>query len=238
MGGGGFGREPRNDLLDDFILSLARKRKPRVCFLPTASGDADRYIKMFYRHMPASRCRASHLCLFTHNTRDPRKHLLAQDVVYVGGGNTANMLAVWRRQGFDRALKEAWRQGVVLAGVSAGANCWFEACSTDSFGKLAPLRDGLGFLPGSFCPHYDGEKQRRPTFHQMISSGRLPAGYAVDDYAALHFVGRRVATVVNSRPNAKAYRVELCRGRVIEQRIDARDPGAKSRTSSTRDEDA
>jgi peptidase E len=234
MGGGGFSMEPRNNVMDDFILSLARKRRPRVCFLPTASGDAVLYIKKFYRHMPASRCRASHLCLFWHNTKDPRKHILAQDVIYVGGGNTANMLAVWRLQGIDMALKEAWRQGIVLAGISAGANCWFEACSTDSFGKLAPLRDGLGFLPGSVCPHYDGEEQRRPTFHQMIASGQLPSGHALDDYAALHFVGRRVASVVSSRPNAKAYRVELHRGRVIEQPIDPRHSGARASPCSRR----
>jgi len=217
MGGGGFLMEPRNNRLDDFILGLARKRRPAVCYLPTASGDAVRGIKKFYRHMPALRCRPSHLCLFSQNTKDPRKHLLAQDVIYVGGGNTANMLAIWRLHGIDRALREAWYQGVVLAGVSAGANCWFEGSNTDSFGELAPLRDGLGFLSGSVCPHYKIEKQRRPTFHRMIASGQLPCGYAVDDYAALHFVGRRLAAVVSSRPDAQAYRVEYRRGRVIEE---------------------
>lgn len=222
MGGGGFSMESRNTVLDDFALGLSGKRKPRVCFVPTASGDSDMYIKKFYRLMPTWRCNPSHLCLFNHNTTDPRKHLLAQDVIYVGGGNMANMLAVWRLQGIDRVLETAWHEGIVLAGTSAGGSCWFDGCSTDSFGALAPLRDGLGFLRGSFCPHYDGEKQRRPTLHRMIGAGQLPSAYAVDNCAALHFEGRRLVTVITSRPSAKAYRVESCQGRVIERPIDLR----------------
>ena len=216
LGGGGFSMEPRSRLLDDFLLGLAGKRRPRVCFLPTASGDAAGYIRKFYRLMPPRRCRPSHLSLFRRGSEDPTDFLLGQDVIYVGGGNTANMLAVWRLHGVDKALREAWRRGVILAGVSAGANCWFEACSTDSFGPLAPLRDGLGFLPGSACPHYDGEKGRRPTLHRMIRSGALPAGYAIDNCAALHFIGRRLVECVSSRPAARAYYVERRRGRIIE----------------------
>jgi len=211
--------EARNTVLDDYVLRLTGNRKPRVCFVPTASGDSDAYIRRFYRRMPTSRCNPSHLCLFKHNTTDPRQHLLAQDVIYVGGGNTANMLAVWRLQGIDRVMKTAWHEGIVMAGVSAGGICWFEGCSTDSFGALAPLRDGLGFLRGAFCPHYDGEKQRRPTLHRMVAAGQLPSGYAVDNCAALHFVGRQLVAVVTSRPNARAYRVELRHGRVVEEPI-------------------
>jgi peptidase E len=217
MGGGGFSMEPTNPLLDDFVFSLTGQRKPRVCFLPSASGDAEAYIKKFYWCMPTRRCRPSHLCLFAHNTKNPRRFLLQQDVIYVGGGNTANMLAIWRVQGIDKVLREAWDRGIVLCGISAGANCWFEGFSTDSFGGLVPCKDGLGFIAGSVCPHYDGEKQRRRTFHRMISSGRLPSGFAVDDGAALHFVGRRFAEAVSSRPQARAYRVVRRCGRVVEQ---------------------
>ena len=217
MGGGGFSMEPENTLLDDFILSLPRKRRPRVCFLGTASGDADGYIERFYKAMPRRRCDASHLALFRRKIVDTTAFLMRQDVIYVGGGNTANMLAIWRLHGVDRALRIAWRQGVILAGISAGANCWFEASSTDSFGPLSALRDGLGFLPGSVCPHYDGEKERRPTLHRFIASGRLPDGVALDDGAAAHFSGRKLAEVVSSRPQAKAYRVSHCGRRAVEE---------------------
>ena len=174
LGGGGIASVPYNALLDDFILGLSGKRRPRICFLATASGDAEVYIQRFYKAMSHQKCEASHLGLFTLAYPDTAELLLRQDVIYVGGGNTANMLAIWRIHGIDRALRKAWQQGIILAGSSAGANCWFEACSTDSFGPLAPLRDGLGFLPGSVCPHYDGEKERRPTLLRFIASGQLP----------------------------------------------------------------
>jgi peptidase E len=229
MGGGGFSMEPENPLLDDFVLGVTGKRRPRVCFLATASGDAAVYIERFYQAMPASRCRASHLSLFARNKTNPREHLLRQDVVYVGGGNTANMLAVWRIHGVADALRTAWRRGIVLAGISAGANCWFEASSTDSFGPLAPMRDGLGILPGAVCPHYDGEKNRRTTFRRFIASGRLPDGFAMDDGAAAHFVGRRLVGAVSSRPQAKVYRVYRCGRRAVEDEIETRFLGVASR---------
>src|SRR5579859_4608071 len=189
MGGGGFSDEPKNPLLDDFIFGLTGKTSPRVCFLGTASGDSERYLEKFYKAMRRRKCKASHLALFHRTVVDPSTFLGRQDVIYVGGGNTANMLAIWRVHGVDRALRAAWRQGVVLAGISAGANCWFQACSTDSFGPLAALRDGLGLLPGSVCPHYDGEKKRRPMLLRSIANGQLPDGLALDDCAAVHFVG-------------------------------------------------
>jgi dipeptidase E len=221
--------EPENPLLDDFILGLTGKRRPRVCFLATASGDALGYIERFHQNMPASRCRASHLNLFTRDKTEPRGHLLRQDVIYVGGGNTANMLAVWRVHGVNDALRTAWCRGIVLAGISAGANCWFEASSTDSFGPLAALRDGLALLPGSACPHYDGEKNRRPTFHRFIAGGRLPDGFAMDDGAASHFVGRRLVEAVSSRPQAKVYRVYRRRRRAVEEVVETRFLGVDSR---------
>jgi dipeptidase E len=228
LGGGGIGSVPYNPLLDDFILGLSGKRRPKICFLGTASGDAEKYIQRFYKALSHQKCEASHLALFTRTPLDPAKFLLQQDVIYVGGGNTANMLAIWRIHGVDRTLRKAWRQGIVLSGVSAGANCWFEACSTDSFGPLAALRDGLGLLRGCVCPHYDGEKMRRPTLLRFIASGELPDGLALDDGAAAHFVGRRLVEVVSSRPQAKAYSVVRIGKRLVEEVLPTRFLGVAS----------
>jgi dipeptidase E len=232
MGGGGFSMEPDNPLLDDFVLSLARSKPARLCFLPTASGDSAAYLVRFYRTF-SGRALASDLTLFDPQAvpRRPKtsaevaQHLAEQDVIYVGGGNTANALALWRLHGVDQALAAAWRAGAVLCGVSAGMICWFEASCTDSFGGVAALRDGLGLLPGSACPHYDGEAERRPTYQRLIREG-LPAGYAADDGAALHFAGTKLVGVVSSRPNAAAYRVELRAGELVEERLAARYLGA------------
>lgn len=225
--------KPGNRLLDEFVLSLARSSRPRVCFLPTASGDADGYIARFYRAFTALDCRPAELRLFSRDVLDLESFVLAQDVIYVGGGNTANLLAVWRAHGLDRVLRQAWEEGVVLCGLSAGMNCWFSQSVTDSFGtaRLAPLHDGLALLPGSCCPHYDGEAQRRPAFRELIASGALTDGLAADDGAALVFHGETLSEVVTSRPEAAAYRV--CRtadGHSAEQGIPARYLGTGSGT--------
>ena len=210
MGGGGFSMEPDNPLLDDHVLSLARagrgRDRPRVCFLPTASGDADGYVARFYAAF-ARRSEASHLALFNRSVHDLETFLLEQDVIYVGGGNTANMLAVWRLHGVDALLRRAWLGGTVLTGLSAGSLCWFEGGTTDSFGGLAALRDGLGLLPGSHSPHYDGEPGRRPAYHGYVADGSLPGGYAADDGAALVFRGPTLHEVIASRPAARGYQV-------------------------------
>jgi dipeptidase E len=209
MGGGGFSMEPRNPRLDRWLLSLAGRVRPRVLFLPTASGDAIRYIARFHRAFARHDCEASHLELFNRTESDLRAVVLRQDVVYVGGGNTANMLAVWRVHGLDAILTEAWENGVLLCGVSAGANCWFENSLTDSFGRpLRPLNDGLRLLPGSFCPHYDGEPDRRAAYRHLVGSGALPAGWAAEDGVALLFEERDVAAIVTSRRGRSAFRVE------------------------------
>lgn len=222
LGGGGFSMEPDNPLLDDFILGLTRRARPRICFVPTASGDSDNYVARFYYAFRGGRAATSHLKLVNRDQPDLRKFLLNQDVIFVGGGNTANLLAIWRLHGVDRILREAWRRGVVLAGISAGMNCWFEGCSTDSFGPLAALPDGVGFLPGSACPHYDGEARRRPTYHSFIQKGLLPGGLAADVGAALHFVGRRLKECVSSRPDARGYSVRLRRGKILETALPTR----------------
>lgn len=232
MGGGGFSMEPDNPLLDDFVLSLSPRQPARVCFIPSASADAAPYIAKFYRALSA-RCVATDLTLFGSPalprhpamTRDLPAFIAEQDIFYVGGGNTLNLLALWRAHGLDRALADAWRAGAVLSGVSAGMICWFQASLTDSFGGVAPLDDGLGLLEGSACPHYDGEAERRPAYQRHIAAGLL-GGYAADDGAALHFVGRDLVEAVSSRESASAYRVELRDGQVVEERLPTRFLGA------------
>lgn len=218
LGGGGFSMEPENPTLDRYVLAQARSTSPSVVFIPTASGDADPYVERFYTAFSGLPCRPSHLSLFR-RTPDLRSSLLTQDVIYVGGGNTKSMLGVWREWELPEILREAWSSGVVLAGVSAGAICWFEQGLTDSFdGDLRPLQC-LGFLAGSCCPHYDGDAARRPTYHQLVRRGELLPGFAIDDGVALHFVGDGLHRVVASRPGVHAYRVRASNGAVQEEPV-------------------
>jgi dipeptidase E len=218
LGGGGFSMEPENLTLDEYVLAQARSPSPSVLFLPTASGDADAYVLRFYTAFSGLPCRPSHLSLFR-RTPDLRACLLSQDVIYVGGGNTKSMLGVWREWGLPEILREAWSAGVVLAGISAGAICWFEQGLTDSFdGDLRPLQC-LGFLRGSCCPHYDGEAARRPTYHQLVRRGDLLPGFAIDDGVALHFLGDDLHHVATSRPRVNAYRVRMSNGAVQEEPV-------------------
>jgi dipeptidase E len=217
MGGGGFSME-ENLTLDRYVLAQAHEGEPRVCFLPTASGDADSYTLRFYSAFSGLPCRPSHLTFFR-RTPDLREHVLSQDVIYVGGGNTKSMLGVWREWGLPEILREAWNAGVVLAGLSAGAICWFEQGLTDSYeGDLRPLQC-LGLLKGSSCPHYDGDPARRPTYHHLVRTGVLLPGLALDDGAAAHFVDDEIQGVVASRPGAKAYRVGRRNGAVQEEAL-------------------
>jgi dipeptidase E len=229
LGGGGFSMEPDNPLLDDFVLSLARrKRRPRICFIATASGDSDSYIRRFHEAFPPSRAAAIHLTFFERKVRDLKSLVMEQDVIYVGGGSSANMLALWRLHGLDKALRAAWNAGTVMAGISAGAICWFEDGVTDSFGMpYRALDDGLGFVRGACCPHYDGEKERRPTLLRLVRRG-FPSTLALDDGAAAHFVGTRLSEAVSSRPQARACRVSLVNGKAIEFPIPTRYLGRKS----------
>lgn len=204
--GGGFSDDP-DTLLDDFVLGASGRARPRICFLPTASGDAPGYVERFHTAFGARDCEPSHLELFRRTVGDLRAFVLAQDIVYVGGGNTANMLAVWRAHGLDSVLREAGESGVLLCGISAGACCWFESALSDSFGPPAPLADGLGLLPGSLCPHYDSEPGRRPGYLAAVGGGALPGGWAVDDGAAALFTGGRPVEVVTRKPGATLHRV-------------------------------
>jgi peptidase E len=177
-------------------------------------------VRDFYRAFAAYDCRPADLALFERTEPDLRAFLLDQDVIYVGGGSTANLLAVWRIHGIDAILRAAWEEGVVLCGVSAGMNCWFESSVTDSWliSTAGPLHDGLGLLPGSACPHYDGEPARRPAFRRLVDAGELPPGWAADDGAALVFSGRELQEVVASRDGAAAYAIAPGKERRIEAR--------------------
>ena len=219
MGGGGFSMEPDNLALDRYILAQTAKENPVVCFVPTASGDSKEYIARFRRSFATLPCQPRYLSLFE-PPADLEAFVAECDVIYVGGGNTRNLMALWREWGLGELLHGAWERGVVLCGISAGAMCWFEHGLTDSARALAPI-ECLGFLKGSCNPHYDGEAARRPTFHSCILHGTLPTGYGLDDGAAVHFIGEELAHVVTSRGAARAYRVSLENGDVWERELPA-----------------
>jgi peptidase E len=217
--------ERDGELLDDYALSLTASQRPRVCFLPTASGDADHYVVRFYRRFSAD-CEASHVSLFRRDQGtggvedDLASHLLNQDLIYVGGGNVVSMLGAWRAHGLDATLRKAWRSGIVLCGPSAGSLCWFDQALSAFHGGPRPIR-GLGLLPYSNCVHYDAEPARRAEYHRAVAEG-MPPGYAADDGVGLHFRGRHLERAVSSRGDGSAYRVEVGgRGRgVTETRLD------------------
>jgi dipeptidase E len=213
LGGASLAASSNDARLHEYLLDLTGQDRPRICFIGTAGGDNPESLADFYAFF-ARRAEASHLALFDRRIDDIEGFLLDQDVIYVGGGNTANMLAIWRTHRVDAALKKAWQQGVILAGPSAGAVCWFEGGTTDSFGpQLAGLRDGLKLLPGSFCPHYDSESLRRPRFHELVASGELLDGYAADDSVGLLFAGSDLAEVVAVLPETRAFFVARQRAR-------------------------
>ena len=209
MGGGGFTMQDRSASLDRLVLTLTGKPVPRICFLPTASGDGRDQTTRFQERFSGWPCEPSVLSLF-HLGRDridPRAHLLSQDAIYVGGGSMRNMLAVWREHGVDQAMRSAWERGVVLAGLSAGAMCWFESGITMSGGAPRPAA-GLGLIEGSLSVHLDGEPERLPAYREAVGSGAVPPGFAVDDFAALLVCGTEVREAVSSRPGARVLRVE------------------------------
>ncbi len=238
LGGGGFSMEKDNSLLDDYVLSLIgagrlgdasetsvpRSSRPRVCFLPTASGDADHYVVRFYRRFSTD-CDASHVSLFRRDQGtggvedDLASHLLSQDLIYVGGGNVVSMLGAWRAHGLDAILRRAWRRGIVLCGPSAGSLCWFEQALSAFHGAPRMVR-GLGLLPYSNCVHYDAEPARRAEYHRFVADG-MRAGFAVEDGVALHFRGTSLERVVSSRPGGCAFLVEPSRKSVRETQLEA-----------------
>ncbi len=214
--------ERDNLALDRYILKQSPKPNPKICYLPTASGDLEADILRFYEAFSTLECRPSYLSLFRLPTADLEGFILDKDIVYVGGGNTRSMLALWREWGLDGFLRKAYENGVILAGLSAGANCWFEQCSTDSVPGDLRMLPALGFLSGSFCPHYDGEAARRPSYHRMLTQNEILPGLAADDGAAVHFVDEEIAACISSRPNARVYRVGLQAGQIVEEPLETR----------------
>jgi dipeptidase E len=221
MGGGGFTMEPTNPLLDDFVLSLAAAKAPRILFLPTASGDTTAQINAFRDRFAARACVPEQLSLF--HLREERRPLaetvLEQDIIYVGGGSMRNLLALWRAHGLDDLLIEAWRRGTVLAGLSAGAMCWFQAGVSRSSGLPEPIR-GLGLLEGSLTVHADGEPERLPVWLARVRDGTIPGGWALDDGVGLLFRGQALERAVSSRPGAGAQRVDAIAGELVRHRLE------------------
>ncbi|PAE17420.1 peptidase E [Virgibacillus sp. 7505] len=207
LGGGGFSMEPDNLALDRYILSQSAKDEPRVCFIPTASGDSADYIQRFYKAFQQLPCTPSHLSLFEPSFPSLRDFVMEQDILYVGGGSTRNMLALWREWKLDNILAEAYQNGVILAGLSAGANCWFEEGLTDPLNGPLYTLNGLGFLSGSVCPHFDGEAKRRPSYLEAVGKGSMKEGYGVGDFAAMHFVNEQLSRAVSSRKGAAVYKI-------------------------------
>ncbi len=225
-GGGGFSPVTERSLVEEHVIALARevrgRERPRVCFIGTATGDDDAWIARFHEVF-ADLAETSHLALFDRTVEDIPPFLLAQDALLVGGGNTASMLAVWRAHGVDVALRMAHEAGIVLAGRSAGSICWFEGGTTDSYGPtIKAFTDGLGFIPGSNSPHYDGEPQRRPAYHALVGSGALAPGIAVDDFAAAIYDGPTLVEVIAAHTGPAAYRVERAVDGVVETVLPAR----------------
>jgi peptidase E len=218
VGLGGVGDTPEQTMrLYDYVLGLTGKERPRVLYVPTAAADHAESIVMFYERL-RGRIEPSHLRTFPWPPANLSELILGQDAICVSGGNTANMLAIWRVHAIDELLREAWERGIVLWGASAGMICWFEAGVTDSFGPDLAGTECLGFLSGSACPHYDGEERRRPRYRELVDAG-FPQGVAADDGVGIHFVDTTIAETVTCRPGAAAYRVT----RDGEQRLDTRE---------------
>jgi dipeptidase E len=215
IGGGGFGSHPSNLLIHQYILNQAQKESPKICFLPQASSEARDYIVNFYQTFCNLGAQPSWVSLFGRVSPSWRNHILSQDIIFVGGGNTRSMLALWREWGMDEVLREAYDRGIILSGTSAGAICWFEQGITDSGpvrrspGEDGPLGvlDGLGILKGSCCPHYDDEAERRPSYIKFTKSGEAVAGIALAEEAAAHFVDGTLHKIVAAKKGKQCYQV-------------------------------
>jgi peptidase E len=216
MGGGGFGPEKTMAKVQEYILSASGKEHPRVCLLPTAGADKHEAILEFYDAILALGGTPSHLSLFRLPTADLEGFLLDKDILFVGGGNTRSMMALWREWDLFRILGKAYQNGILCAGVSAGGNCWFEQGVSNSVpGQMLAL-DCTGIVPGSFCPHYDSQPERRPGYHALVTSGTAAAGYGADEAAALHLREGEEPLALRFGANANVYHVEATGGAVLE----------------------
>jgi len=228
LGGCGFSVETDNTLIDDFVLSLSSRQPARVCFVPTASADSAAYTVKFYRAF-SERAIPTDLTIFDPSsparnparTSDLEQFIDKQDIIYVGGGNTVNLLAIWQAHGIDKILRNAWARGAVLCGVSAGMICWFRGGITDSYGELDILNDGLALIDAFGCPHYDSESERRSKFHAQVKA-ESGTGYAADDMAALHFQGANLVEAIASHQGAYGYQVSVVDDVCVEQKLNTR----------------
>ncbi len=223
IGGGGFNKNGKslsdNISLEQYILNQTNNKNPKICFIPTASGESQAYIVNFYQEFSKLTCKPSHLSLFKPPTADLASFILEHDAIFVGGGNTKSMLALWKEWGIDQYLRKAWEHGIVLAGVSAGSICWFEQGITDSIPGNLTVINALGFLEGSNCPHYDEEKERKPAYHRFMREDKISAGIAIDDNVAVHFVNNKIFKIIKSNPHAHAYHVVKEDGIIQEKQL-------------------
>ena len=208
IGGGGFGRSQKSHLIEQYILDQSSQEKPNICFIPTATGDLDPYVVNFYTVFSKLNCNPSHISFFK-RTIDLEEHILNQDVIFVGGGNTKSMLAVWKDWGLDLILKKAYDQGAVMSGVSAGAICWFEQGLTDSWASELKMMPCMNFISGNCAPHYDEEPQRRPATKKLLQDNAISFMYGIEGGAALHFINEQPEKTVRFQKNKHSYNVTL-----------------------------
>ena len=206
IGGGGFGRTQQSNLIEQYILDQSDQDIPNICFIPTATGDLDPYIVNYYSVFSKLDCDPSHISFFK-RTIDLEEHILKQDAIFVGGGNTKSMLAVWKEWGLDLILKKAYEQGIVMSGVSAGAICWFEAGLTDSWASELKMMECMNFIPGSCAPHYDEEPERRPATKKFLEDQSISFMYGIEGGAALHFIDEQPDSTIRFKKNKNAYKV-------------------------------
>ena len=219
IGGGGFGRNPNHLIIEQYILSQSKIKFPNICFIPTASAEDKSYIVNFYKAFSKLDCNPTHLNLFE-RTPNLRSVINKQNIIYVGGGNTKSMLAVWKEWKLDILLKKAYLKGTILCGVSAGSICWYERGITDSWASNLSILNCLGFLKGNYCPHYDGEIDRRPSVHEFLSSKKIDSCYASDDGAAIHFKNGEIYKSISFYKNAKSYFIKVdSNDKIIEKEI-------------------
>ena len=223
IGGGGFGRTQASNLIEQYILDQAsNKRSPSICFIPTATGDLDPYVVNFYSVFSRLDCKPSHISFFK-RTIDLEEHIAKQDIIFVGGGNTKSMLAVWKEWNLDKILKIAYERGTVMSGVSAGAICWFDQGLTDSWADELKIMPCMNFISGNCAPHYDEEPERRPATKKLLEKNVITSMYGIEGGAALHFIDETPVYTVRFAKNKNAYNVTLQDREVSEDPFDIRE---------------
>ena len=218
IGGGGFGRNPGNGTIEKYILDQSDKNRPNICFIPTATGDDESYKVSYYATLTKLNCTPTHIDFFKRTT-DLEKLIKDQDIIFVGGGNTKSMLAVWREWGLDKILKKAYQNGTIMCGVSAGAICWFEKGVTDSWADKLNIMNCLGFIKGSCCQHYDEEPERKPSLSKFIENKDIQNCYAIEGGCALHIKNEEVYSAISFRGKKNTFYVDYQSGKTVEKKL-------------------